>query len=168
MASPSLLEVPNIMPTRWFFCKVRSILFGPASTPTFSLGLADFTLDVTAMPFGAATNVSRSWHLGNSACSWYALAHAFVSLCSILHQTVTAIKGWPRSLRVVWRIVISSGSLPPLGCKREGSGAVCWIKWKFAHFCVVRVCPSYCNFDLLCSHERWHKRDKMNDDQMHN
>ena len=134
------------------FYKMRSMLCNPASIPILSLALADFTLAVTAMPFGVAANASRTWYLGHSGCKWYAFTHSVVGLSSILHHAVIAVEKCRKILKplstpigkqgivkitlVVWGICITWGILPLLGWssyEREGSGAVCSIKWKSTH-----------------------------------
>ena len=134
------------------FYKVRSILCSPASIPILSLALADFILAVTAMPFGVAANASRSWYFGHSGCKWYAFTHSVVGLSSILHHAVIAVEkcrtilqplstpvnkqGIIKITLAVWGICITWGILPLLGWssyEREGSGAVCSIKWKSTH-----------------------------------
>lgn len=134
------------------FYKVRSILCSPASIPILSLSLADFILAVTAMPFGVAANATRSWYFGHSGCKWYAFTHSVVGLSSILHHAVIAVEKCRTILKplstpvnkqgiikitlAVWGICITWGILPLLGWssyEREGSGAVCSIKWKSTH-----------------------------------
>ena len=134
------------------FYKVRSILGITASIPILSLALADFILAVTAMPFGVAANASRSWYFGHSGCNWYAFTHSVVGLSSILHHSVIAVEKCRKILKpmstsigrqgivkitlVVWGICITWGILPLFGWssyEREGSGAVCSIKWKSIH-----------------------------------
>lgn len=134
------------------FYKVRSILCSPASIPILSLALADFILAVTAMLFGVAANASRSWYFGHSGCKWYAFTHSVVGLSSILHHAVIAVEKCRTILKplstpvnkqgiikitlAVWGICITWGILPLLGWssyEREGSGAVCSIKWKSTH-----------------------------------
>ena len=134
------------------FYKVRSILCSPASIPILSLALADFILAVTAMPFGVAANASLTWYFGQSGCKWYAFTHSVVGLSSILHHAVIAVEKCRKILKplstpidkqgivtitlAVWGICITWGILPLLGWssyEREGSGAVCSIKWKSTH-----------------------------------
>ena len=134
------------------FYKVRSIMCSPASIPILSLALAGFILAVTAMPLGVAANASRSWYFGQLGCNWYAFTHSVVGLSSVVHHAVIAVEKCRKILKplstaigqqgivkitlVIWGICISWGILPLLGWssyEREGSGAVCSIKWKSAH-----------------------------------